>query len=39
MSTRPVGAMSKYLANLLSGKLYFSFRETIIMIISYFQKI
>ena len=30
---RPVGGMSKYLANLLSGKLYFSLRETIKMII------
>ena len=30
--------MSKYLANLLSGKLYFSFRETIKMIISSFSK-
>ncbi len=35
---RPVGAMSKYLANLLSGKLYFSFRETVKMIISAFSK-
>ena len=35
---RPVGAMSKYLANLLSAKLYFSFRETIKMIISAFSK-
>ena len=35
---RPVGAMSKYLANLLSGKLYFSFRETIKLIISAFSK-
>ena len=35
---RPVGAMSKYLANILSGKLYFSFRETIKMIISSFSK-
>ena len=35
---KPVGAMSKYLANLLSGKLYFSFRETIKMIISAFSK-
>ena len=26
---RPVGAMSKYLAKLLSGKLYFSLRETL----------
>jgi Deoxyxylulose-5-phosphate synthase len=31
---RPVGAMSKYLAKLLSGKLYFSLRETLKMIIS-----
>ena len=35
---RPVGAMSKYLAKLLSGKLYFSFRETFKMIISSFSK-
>ena len=35
---RPVGAMSKYFAKLLSGKLYFSFRETIKMIISSFSK-
>ncbi len=35
---RPVGAMSNYLANLLSGKLYFSFRETLKMIISSFSK-
>ena len=35
---RPVGAMSKYLAKLLSGKLYFSFRETIKMVISAFSK-
>ena len=35
---RPVGAMSKYLAQLLSGKLYFSFRETIKMVISAFSK-
>ena len=35
---RPVGAMSKYLANILSGKLYFNFRETIKMIISAFSK-
>ncbi len=34
---RPVGAMSKYLAKLLSGKLYFSFRETLKMIISAFS--
>ena len=35
---RPVGAMSKYLAKLLSGKLYFSLRETLKMIISSFSK-
>jgi 1-deoxy-D-xylulose-5-phosphate synthase len=35
---RPVGAMSSYLAKLLSGKLYFSFRETIKMVISSFSK-
>ena len=35
---KPVGAMSKYLATLLSGKLYFSFRETVKMIISAFSK-
>ena len=35
---RPVGAMSKYLANILSGKLYFNFRETVKMIISAFSK-
>ncbi len=35
---RPVGAMSKYLAKLLSGKLYFSFRETLKMVISSFSK-
>ena len=35
---RPVGAMSKYLAKLLYGKLYFSFRETLKMIISSFSK-
>ncbi len=35
---RPVGAMSKYLAKLLSGKMYFSFRETLKMIISSFSK-
>ena len=35
---KPVGAMSKYLAKLLSGKLYFSFRETVKMIISAFSK-
>ena len=35
---KPVGAMSKYLAKLLSGKLYFSLRETIKLITSAFQK-
>ena len=35
---KPVGAMSKYLAKLLSGKLYFSFRETVKLIISAFSK-
>jgi 1-deoxy-D-xylulose-5-phosphate synthase len=35
---RPVGAMSKYLAKLLSGKLYFSFRETIKLLTSAFSK-
>ncbi len=34
----PVGAMSKYLAKLLSGKIYFSLRETIKMITSSFSK-
>ena len=38
MSIARPGAMSKYLAKLLSGKLYFSFRETIKMIISSFSK-
>ena len=35
---RPVGAMSSYLAKLLSGKTYFSFRETIKSITSIFSK-
>ena len=35
---RPVGAMSKYLVKLLSGKLYFSFREDSKMVISAFSK-
>ena len=35
---KPVGAMSKYLARLLSGKLYFSLRETVKMVISAFSK-
>ncbi len=35
---KPVGAMRKYLAKILSGKIYFSFRETVKMIISAFSK-
>jgi 1-deoxy-D-xylulose-5-phosphate synthase len=35
---KPVGAMSKYLAKLLSGRMYFSFRETVKMVISAFSK-
>jgi len=35
---RPVGAMSSYLARLLSGKTYFGFRETIKSITSAFSK-
>ena len=35
---RPVGAMSSYLARLLSGKTYFGFRETIKSITSFFSK-
>ena len=35
---RPVGAMSSYLAKLLSGKTYFSFRKTIKSITSIFSK-
>ena len=35
---RPVGAMSSYLARLLSGKTYFGFRETIRSITSAFSK-
>ena len=34
----PVGAFSSYLARLLSGKAYFSFRETIKLITSAFSK-
>ena len=34
----PVGAMSKYLARLLSGKIYFSFRETVKLILSAFSR-
>ena len=35
---RPVGAMSSYLARLLSGRTYFSFRETVKSITSVFSK-
>ena len=35
---RPVGAMSKYLTKLLSGKMYFSLRETVKLITSAFSK-
>ena len=35
---RPAGAMGTYLAKIFSGKIYFSFRETIKMIISSFSK-
>ena len=35
---KPVGAMSTYLAKLLSGKIYFSLRETVKLIISAFSK-
>ncbi len=35
---KPVGAMRTYLAKILSGKLYFNFRETIKLIISAFSK-
>ena len=35
---KPVGAMRTYLAKILSGKLYFSLRETIKLIISAFSK-
>jgi len=35
---RPVGAMSSYLAKLLSGNVYFSLREAIKLIISAFSK-
>ena len=36
--SKPVGAMRSYLAKLLSGKLYFSFREILKLIISSFLK-
>ena len=35
---KPVGAMRKYLGKILSGKIYFSFRETAKLIISAFSK-
>ncbi len=35
---KPVGAMRTYLAKILSGKIYFSFRETVKLIISAFSK-
>jgi len=36
--SKPVGAMRTYLARILSGKIYFSFRETLKLIISAFSK-
>ena len=36
--SKPVGAMRSYLAKILTGKIYFSFRETIKLIISAFSK-
>jgi len=36
--SKPVGAMRSYLAKLLSGKLYFSFREILKLIITFFSK-
>ena len=35
---KPVGAMRAYLAKTLSGKIYFSFRETVKLILSAFSK-
>ncbi len=35
---KPVGAMRSYLARILSGKIYFSFRETVKLIISAFSQ-
>ncbi len=35
---KPVGAMRTYLAKLLSGKMYFSFRETVKLVLSSFSK-
>ena len=36
--SKPVGAMRAYLAKILSGKVYFSLRETVKLIISAFSK-
>ena len=36
--SKPVGALRGYLAKILSGKIYFSFRETVKLIISAFSK-
>ncbi|RPG98977.1 MAG: 1-deoxy-D-xylulose-5-phosphate synthase [Candidatus Pelagibacter sp. TMED118] len=36
--SKPVGAMRSYLAKILSGKIYFSLRETIKLVISAFSK-
>ncbi len=36
--SKPVGALRSYLAKILSGKIYFSFRETVKLIISAFSK-
>ncbi len=36
--SKPVGAMRSYLAKILSGKIYFSLRETVRLIISAFSK-
>ena len=35
---KPVGALRTYLAKIISGKIYFSFRETLKLIISSFSK-
>ena len=35
---KPVGAMKSYLAKIFSGKIYFSFRETLKLIFSSFSK-
>ena len=36
--SKPVGAMRTYLAKILSGKIYFSLRETVKLVISAFSK-